>query len=579
MSAATASTPATAKPTVDTVNVQVNGVWMKFPKGMRMIKALETVGILVPHYCYHPKLSSPGNCRMCLIEMGMPARPAPGQTEPERDEHGFAKIQWIPRPAIACANTVSDGMGIRTESKLVDDCRKGVMEFLLINHPLDCPICDQAGECRLQEFSVEFGRSYSRFEDIKVKKPKREDIGARIVLDDERCIMCSRCVRFCDEIVDDNVLGFTERGSHTVLTVHPGRRLNNNYSLNTVDICPVGALTSKDFRFQMRVWFLKETKSICTGCARGCNTLIASREDVIHRQTPRINNNVNSHWMCDAGRLDFHWVNSDHRLLEPMVKDGAAHRVATWPEAVNQAADGLRALRGNQIAIIGSARMTNEELFMLRKLAAGLGTEWLDVVPRTWPADEYLVAADRNPNTNGAKVLYAAEPGAALSTIRQKVAAGEIKAVIAWRENLLKTAGFTPDEIRQLNFFLNAHVMANASAEFAHVVFPIAAWSEKRGSMINATGRLQRLDKATEPPDNARDDWEALRDLTQALTGSNGLYLIEDVFKAMAAEVPEFSGLSLGKIGDQGVALMETGEKIPLLEREAARRAQGIIVG
>jgi len=580
MSEPTAALAATdEKPPVEMVNVQVDGVWMKFPKGMRMIRALEEAGKVVPHYCYHPKLSSPGNCRMCLVEMGMPGRPAPGQTEVEKDEFGFAKIQWIPRPAISCANTVSEGMGIRTASKMVEEVRKGVMEFLLINHPLDCPICDQAGECRLQEFSMGFGRGQSRFQDEKVHKPKNQDIGARVVLDDERCIMCSRCIRFSSEIADEDVLGFTERGSQTVLTTHPGRRLDHNYSLNTVDICPVGALTSKDFRFQMRVWFLKETNSICTGCARGCNTEIGSREGIVYRQTPRQNDAVNSTWMCDHGRLDFHWVNSDRRLVEPMVKEGNRHRAATWSRAVTAAADALRGLRGDQIAVIGSGRMTNEELFMLRKLAAALKSEWIDIVPRAGEPDNYLVSADRNPNTAGARLIFAGQPGASLGTIRQKVAAGEIKAVVAWRENLLKGAGFTADELGRLDFLLCAHVMANRMADHAHVVLPTAAWAEKRGSMVNATGRLQRLNKAVEPPGQARDDWEALRDLTQALTGSNGLYLVEDVFKAMAAEISEFAGLNLGKIGEAGVPLVPATESIPLLNRESDRKAKGVIVG
>src|SRR5439155_1609702 len=200
---------------------------------------------------------------------------------------------------ICCAQDVAEGMGVRTNSPMVEECRKGVMEFLLINHPLDCPICDQAGECELQEFSVEYGAGGSRFLENKVKKPKAVQLGPRVTLDDERCILCSRCVRFCNEIAKDDVLGFTDRGSHTVLTAHPGKRLENNYSLNTVDLCPVGALTSTDFRFKMRVWFLKETKSICTSCATGCNTLIGTREDIVYRQTPRENDHVNSCWMCD----------------------------------------------------------------------------------------------------------------------------------------------------------------------------------------------------------------------------------------------------------------------------------------
>ena len=579
MSTAAPAANPTAPP-VDLVNVQVNGRWMKFPKGMRMIEALRQASSEVPHYCYHPKLSSPGNCRMCLVETGMPARPAPGQTEVEKDEHGFAKIMWSPRAAIACANTVSEGIGIRTEGKLVEECRKGVMEFLLINHPLDCPICDQAGECRLQEFSVEHGRGQSRFLETKVKKPKNNQIGPRITLDDERCIMCSRCIRFTSEIADDPVLGFTERGSHTVLTVHPDKELANNYSLNTVDICPVGALTSTDFRFSMRVWFLKETKSICTGCARGCNTEIGSRNDILHRQTPRENNDVNSAWMCDQGRLDFHWVNSERRLTDPLIKENGKHRVAGWQEAVQKTAAGLRDFAPGQIAIVASGRMTNEELFLARKLAAALqvGAENIDIVPRTGEADNYLVHADRNPNTIGAKILLTPTPGAQLAGIRSRVQSGEVRAVIALRENLLN-AGFTADDLGKLEFVAQTHVMLNATADVASVVLPSAAYAEKRGSMINATGRLQRLNAAVAPPMQARDDWEILRDLILAISGSNGLYSIDDVFRTLAAEVPEFSGLSLGSIGDSGIPFTQTGESVPLLVREADRKAKGIIVG
>jgi NADH-quinone oxidoreductase subunit G len=238
-----------------------------------------------------------------------------------------------------------------------------------------------------------------------------------------------------------------------------------------------------------------------------------------------------------------------------MLKDGAHHRTTTWPQAVSTVAEKLRGLRGDQIAIIGSGRMTNEELFMLKKLAAALKTESLDIVPRTGAADNYLVSADRNPNTAGAGLIFCDRPGSTLATIRQKVASGEIKAVIAWRENLLEQAGFTAEELSQLDVLVAAHVMANAMAELAHVVLPTAAWSEKRGSMINATGRLQRLNKASEPPGNARDDWEVLRDLVQATGGSNGVYTIEEVFKMMASEVPALQGLTLSRIGDLGTEL------------------------
>src|SRR4029078_6596546 len=273
-------------------------------------------------------------------------------------------INWMPRPQICCAQDVAEGMAVRTDSALVKECQRGVMEFLLINHPLDCPICDQAGECRLQEFSVDFGNSKSRFLEHKVKKPKHVQLGPRVTLDDERCILCSRCIRFCQEIAHDDVLGFVDRGSYTLLTAHPGKNLENNYSLNTVDICPVGALTSTDFRFKMRVWFLKETKSICTSCATGCNTVIGTREDVIYRQTPRENEAVNSFWLCDYRRLNFNYVASEHRLLEPQILQNNKLAPTDWKTTIAHAALQLKHFSTWQIAILASGRMTNEEMWL-----------------------------------------------------------------------------------------------------------------------------------------------------------------------------------------------------------------------
>lgn len=573
---AAAETPA-APPPIDLVNVQIDGVWHKFPKGTRMIEACKQAKKEVPHYCYHPKLTSPGNCRMCLVEMGMPPRPAPG-TEPEKDEHGMPKIGWMPRPVIACANTVAEGMGIRTDSLLTQECRKGVMEFLLINHPLDCPICDQAGECRLQEFSVEHGKGESRFRENKVKKPKNVDIGPRVRLDDERCIMCSRCIRFTAEIADEPVLGFTERGSHTTLAVHPGKRLEHNYSLNTVDICPVGALTSNDFRFQQRVWFLSETESVCQGCSRGCNMEIHARGDTIYRQTPRENNDVNSTWMCDRGRLDFHFVNSEYRLTDPMVKTSGKHQISSWKTALNTIATALSGLKGEEIAIIASARMTNEELFFVKQLVSLLGITNLDVIPRLGEADNYLEAADKNPNTQGAKLILGIEPGSKLADIQEKTSRGLIRGILALGENLLKV-GFSQRDLEKVPFIASLHILANASAELSHVVLPGNSYAEKRGSMINGTGRLQRLNQAVKSPGNARDTWEILRDMVVACGGSNGLHSIEDVFRRIAAEVPSLEGLTFGKIGPLGIPVVETGETIPLLEREKERKAKGLIVG
>src|SRR5476649_800040 len=300
-------------------NVQIDGVWHQFPKGTRLIEACERAGSYIPRYCYHKKLSSPGNCRMCLIEMGLP-KMGPDR-KPELGADGMPVINWMPRPQISCAQNVADGMGVRTTSPLVEECRRGVMEFLLINHPLDCPICDQAGECRLQEFSVEYGRQDSRFLENKVKKPKNVELGPRVTLDDERCILCSRCIRFSKEIAKDDVLGFIDRGSYSTLTCYPGKKLENNYSLNTVDICPVGALTSTDFRFKMRVWFLKQTESIDIESSVGANTVVWSREGQIYRITPRRNDDLNVNGMAATGRELYKAVRAADRLTAVKVND------------------------------------------------------------------------------------------------------------------------------------------------------------------------------------------------------------------------------------------------------------------
>src|SRR5438034_5933920 len=511
--------------------------------------------------CYQKKMRSRGNCRMCLTEMGFP-KLGPDR-KPELGPDNKPIINWMPRPQISCAQDVAEGMGVRTNSALVKECQRGVMEFLLINHPLDCPICDQAGECRLQEFSVDFGTSKSRFLENKVKKPKNVQLGPRVTLDDERCILCSRCIRFCQEVAHDDVLGFVDRGSYTVLTAHPGKRLENNYSLNTVDICPVGALTSTDFRFKMRVWFLKETKSICTSCATGCNTIIGTREDVIYRQTPRENDAVNSCWMCDYGRLNFDYLQSERRLLEPQIHSGEKLVAADWQTAIAQAALDLKGLSGTEIAIIASRRMTNEELCLTPQLAKTLDVQSIEIVPRTGPGDDILLSEDRNPNTNGARLLgTTSQPGAKLPPIADAVKSGRVKALIALGENPMRL-GISAEQLETLSAFIVMDILSNEATEHATVLLPSYAFAEKRGSMINGKGRLQRLNRAVRGPGQARDDWEILRDLNPALTGSNGIFSIEDVFRQMSEAVPEFSGLSLNKIGDLGVQVMEAHESPP----------------
>jgi len=433
-----------------------------------------------------------------------------------------------------------------------------VMEFLLINHPLDCPICDKAGECRLQEFAVEFGHGGSNFLEEKVKKPKRQDIGKHIVLDDERCILCSRCVRFMQEVAHDDVLGFVDRGSHTTLTVHEGQRLDSNYSLNTVDICPVGALTSKDFRFKMRVWFLRETKSLCTSCGTGCNTIIGARENEIIRQTPRQNDAVNSYWMCDHGRLNYAYLYREDRLVQPMLRENGQLQKSTWPRVIQQVAEKLSAVPLGETAMIASARMTNEELWLAGKVARHLGITLHDVVVRPQKADGILVGDDGNPNTNGAQLLGIAHhpAGAKAHDIAAAVRNGQVKALLCLGEDP-RHYGLTEAELARLDLVVCLDILPNTATKIATAVLPGAGFAEKRGSMVNVKGRIQRLNRATQPPGQARDDWEILSDLLRAL-GTEAPQTLEGVFKEMSTAVPALHGLTLSKLGESGIPLGAT---------------------
>ena len=562
------------------VNVQIDGHWIQVPRGTRMIEAAKMAEKEIPHYCYHPKLSSPGNCRMCLVQMGMPPRPAPGE-EPKYGDDGYQEIGWMPRPVIACANTVAENMGIRTTGELVEKTREGVMEFLLINHPLDCPICDQAGECKLQEFSVEHGRGESRFKEDKIKKPKNVDIGKNIRLDDERCIMCSRCIRFMDEVAEEQVLGFSQRGTHTSVTVHPGYRLDNNYSLNTADICPVGALTSNDFRFQMRVWFLKETKSIDVNCGTGANTIIWTRGNEIFRVTPRQNDEVNSAWMPDSHRLAFNQLQTDDRLTSPMVKKGRKHEETSWLEATAKAAEVLARQQPGGVAVIASGRLSNEEIFLASKISDALGTELLSIVPRMKESDGKLISADRNPNTTGASLIWGTDdPGAKLDAIRAGISSGKIKALLCLGEDLLEEADFKKEDLKKLDDLVVSHTHANPTASLARVVLPSVGFAEKRATSVNVTGRLQRTNQAVIAPGEVRDDWESLAALLAKLDPEYEVPASMDgVLRAISTETKAFAGQTFGSIGDLGVQITETGVTIPLLEQERARIESGQIVG
>jgi NADH-quinone oxidoreductase subunit G len=557
--AATTETPP-PPPAIEKIKVKVDGREIEVPKTMpdpltgkpiptTMIQACEIAKQDVPHYCYHPKLPVVGNCRMCLVEYGMPAL-GPDR-KPVMNADGTPKIAKMPRPAISCATPISPGMEIYTATPGVKQMREGVLESLLINHPLDCPICDQAGECKLQEYSVDYGQSASRFVEVKVHKPKAVDLGPRIMLDAERCILCTRCIRFTKDIAGDDALGIINRGSYNTIATFPGMPFDNNYTLNTVDICPVGALTSKDFRFKMRVWFLKETKSVCTSCATGCNIVIGSREEKIQRYTPRENDAVNGPWMCDAGRLNYKWVGREDRL-----KDVSMHgQKTTWTAALNEISSKLKNVPAGSVAIIASARQTNEELWLLKKLADKLGA-MTESVGRFGEGDKLLLNVDRNPNKTGARLIgiCQADIGIKIRPIAETIRAGKIKTLIVFGEDMTKH-GIDAELLGKLETLIVSDILPNATTKLAHYVLPGSAHAEKRGSFTNVKGRVQKFMKAVEAPGNARAEWEFLHDLVYNVTGQNGFLTIEGLFNQMAKDVPAFNGVTWASLGDTGVTV------------------------
>ena len=554
------------------VTVNVDGKEVAVPKGTNMIEAALRVGVDVPHYCYHSKLTVVGNCRMCLVETGMPAVD-PATKAPIMDPAtGKQKVNWSPRPAIACATNAAPGLHVRTTTPMVKDCREGVMEFLLINHPLDCPICDQAGECKLQEQSAGYGRGYSRFIENKNVKPKRTLLGPRVMLDDERCILCSRCIRFSKEIATDDVLGFTDRGSYSTLTCYPGKKLENNYSLNTVDICPVGALTSTDFRFKMRVWFLKQTNSIDTESSVGANTVVWSREGAVYRITPRQNDEVNDTWMADSGRMLYKDIRSAGRLDQ--VRVNAAESALEF--AVAAAAE-LIAKGG--VAVVGSGRSSVEEQFLTRKLAQAAKAE-AHLVARVGEGDRILISTDRNPNTRGALVtgLISSLPSEKLSSLAAQVDSGAVRTIVSVGEDLA-AAGLSSEQLAKVSvIYLGTH--ANATSAAAKVVFPTLTVFEKHGTLINQQFRIQRFAKAVPASTGATDDLVVLSKLVLAAGGPALGSDVGVLWGTISSEIQALGTMAYGSIPDTGLLLdgsawssLAFGEGATLHFKPAAREA------
>ncbi|MBC2600769.1 NADH-quinone oxidoreductase subunit G [Puniceicoccus vermicola] len=560
------------------VTVNIDGKDVEVPTGITMIEAAEIAGKEIPHYCYHPKLSISGNCRMCLVEMGMPMRDR-GTGEPVMDDDGKQKIGWMPKPAIACNSKVSPGLHIKTDTDLVKDCRNGVMEFLLVNHPLDCPICDQAGECRLQEFATDYGRGYSRFIEEKNVKPKRTVLGPRVMLDDERCILCSRCIRFMSEVADDPVLGFTERGSYSTLTCFPGKNLDSNYSLNTVDICPVGALTSRDFRFKMRVWFLKSVKSICTESSVGANTEVWQREGKIYRITPRRNDAVNDTWMTDSGRALYQQVEAEGRLRQPVVKGSNA----TATEAVRAAGEILKS--SEKIAIVASTHSSVEEQYYLSQLARSKKAK-VFAVQHLGEEDGLLQSADRTPNTRGSLVtgLLSDLPSADLSDLASQIDSGAVDTVLAVHEDLV-AAGLTEAQIAKVQL-IQVATQKSASTALAAILIPSLTVFERSGSFINQQFRLQKFHAVIPGPAGLLSDLQIFASLKSLVEGETAATVqVKDAWNSLSSEIEELQGIQFRSIPDDGQTISAGNlANLPFPEkkslkfdaREFAREAIGV---
>jgi len=519
----------------------IDGRPLEVPPGTNLIEAARRLGIEIPHYCYHPALSIAGQCRLCVID-----------------------IEKVPRPQVACNTVVAEGMVVHTETERVLETRKSIMEFHLINHPLDCPVCDQAGECWLQIYYMKHGLYDPRMVDEKVHKPKAVPLGPHVILDAERCILCSRCVRFCDEVTGTSELGIFHRGDRSEIGLFPGQELANKYSGNVVDICPVGALTDRDFRFQVRVWYLDTQKSICPGCARGCNIEVhVSRRRLHHaegrrvvRLKPRFNEAVNKWWICDAGRYGSAFVDDDTRLQAPARRDGEKTLEIAWTEMIPLAAGRLRGYRADEIGILASPKLSNEDLFLLRRLCDALGVGAVDYrVPPAAPGDEddFLIRADKNANTRGAELvgLGGADSRAILAAARER----RVKCLWIFCHDLLASAwpeGEVLDGLLGAETVIFQGTNANPTSAYAHLVLPAAAYPEREGTWTNFEGRVQRFRQALPPLGRALPDWEILGRLLQEVHGAPRPARAEDCFRDLAATVPAFAGMSYRSIGDAG---------------------------
>ncbi len=519
--------------------ITIDGKEVPFEQGDTIIRAAHRQGMEIPHYCWHPGLSVAANCRMCLVEirsgrqMNMPIL-----------KWDSGKSSFVPdtKPKLqpACQMAATEGMEVVTKSDHVKEAQASVQEFLLLNHPVDCPICDQAGECRLQDYWLEHQTTLKRKQSEPVHKPKAVRFGPTIVYDAERCIMCTRCIRVCDELAGDHVLDMRQRGNKNEIFVAPGRELDHNYTLMTEHVCPVGALTSKDFRFKARVWFLKTKDSVCSGCATGCNSHVDydPRYNQVQRLRPRDNEQVNKHWMCDKGMVSYHEVH-EGRVLMPLSSGQVGERTETsWANAESAVLKTLKGANGDRVAVVLSALHSTEDNWGLAQLAQALGAKHYLAARPDWKGDNVLMHNDHNPNRRGAQHVANTVLGGEsqnVATLVRALQAGEIDTVVS--------LGPTTEGEAELAQYLTQHpgkatliaLTANQGplSDAAQHVIPVASWAEAPGSYINAQGLSQNYQAAIPAQGQILPTWLRCMNWHEAIKGGRPAATLADVRNAL----------------------------------------------
>lgn len=535
---------------------------------LNCVQAAEKAGVLIPHYCYHPALSVVASCRMCLVEVG--------------DKKPDGTIAMQPKVVPGCQTPVKDGTVIITRSPKAKDAQERTLESLLLNHPLDCPVCDKAGECSLQDYSFGYGKAESRMNDEKKTPPNKPDIGPNINLFTDRCIMCSRCVRFTREVAGTAELHITHRGDHAEIDVFPGDPLDNKLSTNVVDLCPVGALASKDFLYSQRVWNLKTVDSVCPGCSTGCSINLDGNKGVIYRFRPRPNPKAQGHFMCDDGRLGYHYANSAERLREPILRGQHGWTPVGHREAVQRTQQGfneysLRSITG--VWGVLSPFMTVEEAYLLASWVRDFGKEArlvMGPVPVEGQDDHYpkdrrgnevpgaskfTIRAEKCPNRKGVEAVLEHFSGSVVGfdTFLAALQKGQVKAAIMAGGYIPTGKGhWFPAEavasLDQVPFLVVHEIFKSPLSEKAHVVFPAASWAEKEGTFINHKGLAQAIHWISTPPGEARTDGQIYLDLL----GRTGLMRAQQLRKEIAGKIPSLAQLSTGHLGANGVLPGET---------------------